>query len=128
MKKIFVLLALFIVVFSVSVSAKNKIKNSLNDECQAFDFSFGIVEWKFEHKEWKPVGDAMSTSVIGTKEEANWDAGDMSNFGMTGVVVKSDKHQYSASGDSGLITEDKKIRSIIFCLTPSPCLPPPPPS
>lgn len=125
MKKIMVLLVIA-VLLSFSVSAHHKSKKDLNSECQAFGFKFGVVEWKWEKKqwwewgkkEWNPDEDSWDTSVTGTHNAADWNVGTLDDFGITGIAVKSGKDHYVVNGASGTVTDDKNIEHITFCFTP----------
>ena len=126
MKKIIVLISILVLLFSFNVNASHKSKKDINSECRDFGFTFGLAKWKWEKKEWwewkkkdwNPDGDEFGTSVTGTHNSVNWDAGTLDDFGLTGVVVKSGKEHYSQSGSNGTVTEDKPIEHITFCFKP----------
>ena len=130
-----IFLAIMVLAFSLSVSAEHGNKKDINQECQSFGFDFGVSIWKWEKKmwwewnkkEWNSNNDPFGTSATGTHNAVDWDVGTLSDFGLTGIVVKSGKDHYAVNGTSGTITKDKPIEHITFCFKPQCQIQPPPP-
>ena len=112
MKRILTLLLIAVLVAVSSVSA-----GSIDSECQAHGFNFGVAKWEWNDElgifELKDHIDNHGTNVEGNQEEASWTA----DPAVDGVLTKQgNDYLVFGGGTNGLVSEDMHgISHITFC-------------
>lgn len=116
-KWIFVFVGLMLIFSSFGLFGLNNIKamgvGSIDDECQAKGFDYGVAKWEWSGNSYELSGSANGTNVTGDNNLANWTA----DPSVAGVIRKAGTTSTVFSGgNSGTIAaESYGISHLTFC-------------
>lgn len=90
---------------------------SIDTECQAKGFDYGVAKWQWNGTSYQPDGSSNGTNVTGTSKLANW----TSIQKIDGVIRKVGTSSTVFSGGfSGSISSSQDISHLTFCKNNTP--------